>query len=195
MSTETLMLWATVVMAVSTVVYVVFTGVLVYQARKQRIAQFRPNVVVFANPGREHINLAEMTIANVGGGPAYDLKLSLMGDMVVAGHEKLSDLGPFKNGFKYLAPSQRVQFMMTNLLRDDSLKEEITVAVKYRDSAGDSFDGKFPITFSGWEGVAPIEEDSMVIVAKHLEKLTKEIRSVKDVLNRNLQLSMRNRNR
>jgi hypothetical protein len=51
-----------------------------------------------------------MVIQNVGLGPAYNIKFKLDPDFEYGEGKFLSDLGFVRNGLKYLAPNQKLQF-------------------------------------------------------------------------------------
>lgn len=101
------------VVAVSTVCYVLLTWRLVEEQRTLRRAETEPQVSVYAEISPRAFTIFDLVIANIGRGPAYELKLSIVGeDWLIQQREKLSDTGPFKHGIAYLAPGQALRFFV-----------------------------------------------------------------------------------
>lgn len=98
------------VVAIATVVYAFLTWRLVSETRKMREAQTEPKVSVTIQPREEWIKLIDMVIQNIGLGPAYNIKFEINPDFECMKGKFLSELGFMKNGLKYLAPNQKLQF-------------------------------------------------------------------------------------
>ena len=101
------------VVAIATVVYAFLTWRLVSETRKMREAQTEPKVSVTIQPREERIKLIDMVIQNIGLGPAYNIKFEINPDFECMKGKFLSELGFMKNGLKYLAPNQKLQFFLT----------------------------------------------------------------------------------
>lgn len=106
------------VVATATVVYAVLTWKLVSETRKMRQAQTEPKVSVTIQPREEWISLIDMVIQNIGLGLAYNIKFEATPDFEYAKSKFLSNLGFMKNGLKYFAPNQRLQFFLTSMIEN-----------------------------------------------------------------------------
>lgn len=106
------------VVATATVVYAVLTWKLVSETRKMRQAQTEPKVSVTIQPREEWISLIDMVIQNIGLGLAYNIKFEATPDFEYAKSKFLSNLGFMKNGLKYRAPNQRLQFFLTSMIEN-----------------------------------------------------------------------------
>jgi len=96
--------------AIATIVYAILTWKLVSETRKMREAQTEPKVSVTIQPREEWINFIDMVIQNIGLGPAYNIKFEINSDFEYMKGKFLSELGFMKNGLKYLALNQKLQF-------------------------------------------------------------------------------------
>jgi len=91
---------------------------LVSETRKMRQAKTKSKVSVTIQPRGEWISLIDMVIQNIGLGLAYNIKFEATPDFEYAKSEFLSNLGFMKNGLKYPAPNQRLQFFLTSMIEN-----------------------------------------------------------------------------
>lgn len=110
------------IVAFSTVIYAILTWKLVSETRKMRKVQTEPKVSVIIQPREEWINFIDMIIQNIGLGPAYNIKFEVNPDFEYAKGKFLSELGFMKNGLKYLAPNQKLQFFLTSMTENSEEK-------------------------------------------------------------------------
>jgi hypothetical protein len=68
---------STIILVVVTTVYVVLTGIIVRQNTALRKAYGRPMLAITVIPQEGHLNLFDLRIENVGGGPAHAIRLRM----------------------------------------------------------------------------------------------------------------------
>ena len=164
------------VVAIATVVYAILTWRLVSETRKMREAQTEPKVSVTIQPREEWIKLIDMVIQNIGLGPAYNIKFEINPDFEYMKGKFLSELGFMKNGLKYLAPNQKLQFFLTIENFEEKTKKSFEIRVTYQNSIGKTYKDVYTIDFSQLIGLSQLgEEPPLYKIAKNVEEIKKDI--------------------
>lgn len=165
------------VVAIATTVYAILTWILVSETRKMRQAQTEPKVSINIQPREEWINLTDMVIQNTGFGPAYDIDFEMSPDFEYAKGRFLSDLGFMKNGLKYLAPSQKLQFFLTSMVEnfEEKTQTPFEIKVTYQNSVGKTYEDVYLIDFSELVGLLQLGEPPLHKIAKNIENIRKDI--------------------
>jgi len=166
------------VVAIATVVYAFLTWRLVSETRKMREAQTEPKVSVTIQPREERIKLIDMVIQNIGLGPAYNIKFEINPDFEYMKGKFLSELGFMKNGLKYLAPNQKLQFFLTSMIEnfEEKTKKHFEIRVTYQNSIGKTYKDVYMIDFSQLIGLSQLgEEPPLYKMAKNVEEIKKYI--------------------
>jgi len=101
------------IVALSTVVYAILTGILVLETRRLREVQTEPKIAVFIKPREEFLNAINLYVKNIGLGPAYNVSFEIVSDNLSEGERLLIDdfskAKFFSTGLKYLGPNQQVE--------------------------------------------------------------------------------------
>ncbi len=165
------------VVAIATVVYAILTWRLTSETRKMREAQTEPRVSATIQPREEWINFIDMVIQNIGLGPAYNIKLEANPDFEYAKGEFLSELGFMKNGLRYLAPNQKLQFFLTSMIEDfdKKVKTPFTIKVSYKNKFGKKYSEDLVIDFSELIGLGQLGEPPLHKIAKNMEDIEKDL--------------------
>ena len=163
--------------AIATIVYAILTWKLVSETRKMREAQTEPKVSVTIQPREEWINLIDMVIQNIGLGPAYNIKFEINPDFEYIKGKFLSELGFMKNGLKYLAPNQKLQFFLTSMIGnfEEKNKKPFEIRVTYQNSIGKTYKDVYMIDFSQLIGLSQLGEPPLYKIAKNVEEIKKDI--------------------
>ena len=163
--------------AFATVVYAILTWKLVSETRKMREAQTEPKVSVTIQPREEWINLIDMVIQNIGLGPAYNIKFEINPDFEYMKGKFLSELGFMKNGLKYLAPNQKLQFFLTSMIEnfEEKTKKPFEIRVTYQNSIGKTYKDVYMIDFSQLIGLSQLGEPPLYKIAKNVEEIKENI--------------------
>lgn len=164
------------VVAIATVVYAILTRALVVETKRMREVQTEPKLSIHLEPRQDWINLIDLVIQNIGGGPAYNLKFEITPDFEYSKDEFLSGLG-YMRGFKYLAPDQRLQFFLTSMIEDFKKKVEtpLTIKVTYENGVGVKFADTFTLDFSEFVGIMQLGNPPLQKIAQSLEKVESHI--------------------
>ena len=165
------------IVAFATVMYVILTCRLVSETKKMREAQTEPKVSVTIQPREEWINLIDMVIQNIGLGPAYNIKFEINPDFEYMKGKFLSELGFMKNGLKYLAPNQKLQFFLTSMIEnfEEKTKKSFEIKVTYQNSIGKTYKDVYMIDFSQLIGLSQLGEPPLYKIAKNVEEIKKDI--------------------
>lgn len=168
------------IVSISTVVYAILTWRLVSETRKMRVAQTEPKIFITIQPREEWINFIDMIIQNIGLGPAYDIKFKVEPDFKITKSRSLSELGFIKNGLKYLAPNQKIQFFLTNMAEnfEEKIKSRFEIKVTYKNSVGKKYEDTYLIDFSSLEGLHQLGKPPIYRIAKSVENIQKDIHRI-----------------
>jgi len=174
------------IVALATVVYAILTWRLVTETKEMREVQTEPKIAVIFQPREEWINLIDLVIKNIGLGPAYDIQFEINPNFEYRQGQFLSKLNFVKNGIKYLAPNQKMQFFLTSLVQDfeKKTKTPFDVKVTYKNKIGESYTETFTIDFSELIGLGQLGEPPLHKIAKNIEKMQREIHLMSTGFNR-----------
>ena len=156
------------------------------QARKARDDQFRPQIIVDADyTGRFTTNIV---VRNIGGGAAKDITFDFSAPLLSTSGWDITELPYFRNGINFMAPQTDLPAVwdsyqnVVHTLREQGLKEGITITSKYKDLQGESYQTEWTINplllegsgyseYKGYEDEVQALEDQ----ARALEKISEEI--------------------
>jgi hypothetical protein len=167
--------------AVSTAFYVILTRSLVKETKKLREAQTEPKISIRIEPNEHCMLYCDMIIQNIGLGPAYDLNFNISPDIKNFDEKPLSELNIIKNGIKYLAPSAKRQFFLTQFSKQSKenreIQESFGIEVTYKDGQDKILKEHFTIDFSEFMGLTKLGESPMYSIAESLKEIGRKIRT------------------
>ncbi len=165
------------IVAIATTVYAILTWKLTLETRRMREAQTEPRVSVTIQPREEWINFIDIVIQSIGLGPAYNVKFKVEPDFEYAKGNFLSELGFIKNGLRYLAPNQKLQFFLTSMIEnfEEKTKYSFEIKVTYKNSLGKKYEDAYIIDFSQLIGLNQLGEPSLYKISKNIEKIQQDI--------------------
>ena len=168
------------IVALATVVYAILTWRLVTETKEMRKVQTEPKISVIFQPREEWINLIDLVIKNIGLGPAYDIKFEIKPDFEYRQGHFLSKLNFVKNGIKYLAPNQKMQFFLTSLVHnfEKKTKTPFDIKVTYNNKIGEPYTEIFTIDFSELVGLGQLGKPPLNIIAENIEKIQKDTHDI-----------------
>jgi len=173
------------VVAVSTVLYTIFTAKIVKETQAMRRAQAEPCVVVYVEPSEHWINLFYLVVRNVGHGLAKNVKLAAEPNFEYTKGEFLNDLGIFKYGIDSLAPGQIYRLFFTSMVEDTERKmqTEIRITVEYESAVtAQKIRNCFTIRFKEFQGFTQLGEPPLQELVKHARDLVNEVRFARYML-------------
>jgi len=179
-----LMLIFTGVVALSTVIYAVLTGILVAETRSMRFAQTEPAISVSYRMRDEYFALLDIVVSNLGPGAAYDISFEVSpvsggstADTIIS---ELHNINFVKSGLKYLAPGREMASFFLNVNEDFEAKMATKIRFKasYRNAAKRSITEEFIIDFSELRGISSIGTPDMHKIAKALEQIQKDFGNI-----------------
>ena len=169
------------VVTVATVVTACLNARLVSETRRMREAQTEPHIQVTYKIRDEWINLLDVSIRNIGLGPAYDISFELRSEAI--NEEKndliasLERLNCFSKGLAYLGPDQDFSSFWTNLTDSHSSKLETRVEVicRYRNATNVNYTIPCVLDLSELKGISRIGEPALYKISKQMESIAKNI--------------------
>lgn len=172
------------VVTVATVIYAWLTAKLVQETRQMRQVQTEPRIQVTYRVSEHWINLLDVSVRNIGLGPAHDIQFKVRGETDLPGTkelvEKLMKLACFQRGLAYLGPSEEYFSFWVSLVEGDQTKVESRVVVEaaYRSATGVLYQHDCVIDLSELKGSSRLGEPPLLKIAKHIEAMAKDIHNV-----------------
>ncbi len=165
------------ILAITTIVYAWITRRMLNETKRMRESQTEPHVFINIQPMKRAEFLLNMVIQNIGHGPAYDLKFSVMPDIVMGTDYKLSEVNLIKEGFKYLAPDQKIECIVAHTITEAKKKVKTlhTVTVTYRDRAEKKFSETFVLDFTEYFGIRYSDTDPYKGIIEKLDAIHKDL--------------------
>lgn len=169
----------------ATVVYAWLTARLVEETRQMRQAQTEPRIQVTYRVRDEWINLLDISVRNIGLGPAYDVRFKVHTETTDTDGSSelvkgLLKLACFKNGLSYLGPSQEYFSYWTNIADGESSKVDcrIIISCSYRSVTNAQYKHDCIVDLSELKGSSRIGEPPLHKIAKHIEKIEKDLHNI-----------------
>jgi len=158
---DVVMLGIAAIMALTTIVYAVITARMLRETKKMREAQTEPHVFINIQPMEKVRVLLILVVQNIGPGPAYDLKFKVEPDLEIRKGRKLSEVNILKNGFRYLAPKQKLECIAAHSIEEANKKEHTLheITVTYLDKDQKKYEEKFVLDFTEYFGMLYSETD------------------------------------
>jgi hypothetical protein len=168
------------ILAITTIVYAIITGRMLYQTKKMRESQTEPQVFINVQPAERARFLKNIVIQNIGPGPAYDLRFKIEPDIILRTGKNLSEINLMKKGFKYLAPNQKLECLITRPVEEPKDGKEVLneMTVAYRNRANKSYEEKFVLDFTEHYGLLYTNDDPYQGIVEKLDAIHADIRDV-----------------
>ena len=175
-----------VILMVITGVYVCLTRSQVLESKKLREMTIRPVLVVTAEIHEIHINIINLRVENIGGGPARNIRLRTSREFMTGNNRSLNEVGFFKRGIPLLGPGRKIETFLATAIQHDKKpqQEPLEVTVEYEDAAGRKVEEPFKIDFAAFENFSRVGEAPLYTIAKSIEKLQVNIRNLSNGMNK-----------
>lgn len=173
------------VVTIATIIYAWLTAKLVKETRQMREAQTEPRVQVTYRVSEEWMNFLDISVKNIGLGPAYDIKFYVHENNDMSGAVELKDsllkLACFKSGLAYLGPTQEYFSYWTSLVEGDATKidSRLVISCTYHSATGARQSHDYTIDLSELKGSSRLGEPPLQKIAKHMEKIEKNLHMYK----------------
>ncbi|NIP39234.1 MAG: hypothetical protein GWO07_11470 [Candidatus Dadabacteria bacterium] len=165
----------TLVIALSTVVYAVFTGRLAVETSRLRKVQSDPLISIILEPYSFAMHYIKIKIQNVGQGPAYNISYTFKENIDIGKNRHLSDLKYLKE-WKYLKPSQELE---SNLGSYADLKDKkIYIKVNYENSKSEKFEEEFELIVNDFESIEHLGGDPLYDISQNTKKIEENLRNL-----------------
>ena len=151
---------------------------MVHLMEQQSTTMGRPLVIVYEDP--EKLPEVDLVVQNIGSGPAKDISFEFSSPIQSSDGFVLSDLNIFREGTTSLAPGTRITCYWDNLENllpkfeaEAGVPEHIVVTTRYKDLAGDSYETKWDIHPTVYEGIRNLDPKDMTDLVEAVENLSK----------------------
>ena len=181
----------------STIIYAILTWRLVSETKRMRRVQTEPRVDIRIEPREEWIFLLELVIKNIGLGPAFDVRFSVMPIPLVKGSQatgqgtrefidRLKEINCLQQGLSYLAPGQEVRTFLTSMAEDSEKKLDaaLQVTTSYKGPTNEPYEIKYSIYVDELKGLEQIGRPPLYEIAENIEKLREKVEHLATGFNR-----------
>jgi hypothetical protein len=170
------------ILAITTLVYAIITGRMLYETKRMRESQTEPFVFINVQPAEGARFILYMVIQNIGPGPAYNLKLKVEPDIQMRPGRYLSEINLIKQGFRYLAPNQRLECIVAHSIEEAQKKEKTLyeATVTYQNKNKKHYEETFVLDFTEYFGMLYSETDPYKGIIDKLDAIHKDIDKVID---------------
>ena len=170
---------SSVIIAISTIFYVLLTYFLVKETVLLRRENSRPIVTIDISPSERWINFLDLEVKNIGRGIAYDVKFEILDKNNNPIVKRLNELEFIKNKINYLSPERTIKTFLTSLSSDfDSKIKPFTIKIKYSNSTKRNFEEEFDINIAMLKGTSQMGENPLYKIANNLDDIKREISNI-----------------
>ncbi len=162
--------------------YLLIMVTLLYVQLTRRLVEVQnePKISVYVRPDGDAFNLANIIIANLGQGPAYDITFKVNPDFEYIQNARFSDINLVKNGIAYLAPKQQVEFFLASYLNyKNKVPCPFSIFVIYYDSSNKRYQERFLVDISEHSGILVSDTKPLAQIAKLLGEIKTELYSLR----------------
>lgn len=162
------------IVTLATVAYVLLTRELALETRAMRRAGSEPRIAIYPEPSPRAGTVLDLVIENIGAGSAYDVRFELPETWVInpQSGRTLNDYHLMRRGIGYLAPRQRITFMVA--IGPELAKQvarSFPVVTRYRSLAGEATEERFVVEFDPLLDLARVSGNDGQKAAAALEKI------------------------
>jgi hypothetical protein len=177
----------TLILALLTFAYVLFTRRMVEELRETRVAQDRPQVIVDADYSDPSV--LNVVVRNIGKGAAKDITFDFSTPLLRSPKEgsdipPINELPYFKEGIDYLAPGAEISSFWDSYitlfpyLEEHGPKDGFIVTSRYKSLNGDQYETQWKINPLLLRNKPYVRRRSMDDLVRHVEKLSKNFERV-----------------
>jgi hypothetical protein len=168
------------ILAITTLVYAIITGRMLSETKRMRESQTEPYIFINVQPMERARFILNMVIQNIGPGPAYDLRFKVEPDILLGTGNNLSEINLMKQGFKYLAPNQKLECIVAHSITEAKKKEKTLhyVTVYYKNKNKKTREHTYILDFTEYFGMVYSEADPYKGVIEKLETIHRDIDGV-----------------
>lgn len=185
--------WGTAFLTFTGVIYLIMMAYVSYRIKRStestmalvneikgiRKEESKPYVVIDISPNKQSSQVLEVKVANIGGGPAFNVKSNFQPDIVYRKESgvMLSELPIFK-GLTHLAPGEETRFFFADAVEYMTNKnnpKEFDAKISYTDIFGDNHEKSYHIDLIVSADLLFVEEKRLNDVVVEIEQLTREV--------------------
>ncbi|HEX8575187.1 MAG TPA: hypothetical protein VF677_02735 [Flavobacterium sp.] len=171
--------WIDIIIAVSTLITLVFTFFIVRESARMRRMYITPDISIYLGFAEASPTLLFLNVENYGFGAATKVKFKIIDDYKYyqSDDEHLAKNGIFKNGLEYFYPRQKFRYFINSLAdnNEEKIKERFLIEVKYQDLTGRKYKKIFDLKIVEYLGGSMITPPETYVgrISYELEKIKK----------------------
>lgn len=169
------------VVALATVSYMVFTGLMWMEMRRTNQRLDRPNIQVILEPGRRWGSLFELAVTNAGNAAVYDVRLDVTPDDTPGLSGKLKDLNLFNKPIPVLTERQEIRtiaFFYGNVIKLEQRYHTISFSVKYKTADGKEHVQAYTYDLGVYYDLPSSADKTLKDVTEELKGIREQLRSL-----------------
>jgi hypothetical protein len=181
---EIITLLFSLIITISTIVYVVLTRQLVKETRMLRKSQVQPYVSIFLKNPETKTNMLHLFIENIGNGPALNLTFRIIKDISYPDFcSPLQEHTHYRSGISYLPPNQKIDNYLVSGIGEERIDDYVELEVKYNDVLNNEYKSKFKLLFSEaiWHGISEPPDTYEGHIGYYLKKIFKLYEKVENL--------------
>ncbi|WP_156094004.1 hypothetical protein [Lentzea aerocolonigenes] len=177
-------LWAALLAATVGLVLVLAQ---VREARKLRLEQAQPFVMVDFERHSSLPDVIMLVVENSGATAAFDVKLRFTPELQLSSLQrdaKLLDSSLLRNGIPTMPPSKRIEtvFDLLSMQIEESLPTSYRAVVQYRDSMGHAYSDIYTLDLAWVRGLSYIPRKDIHDVAMRLQEIRSDLKGLRQEL-------------
>lgn len=168
------------ILAITTLVYAIITGRMLYETKRMRESHTEPYVFVNIQPLEKAQSILNLVIQNIGPGPAYELKFKVEPDIALKSGHNLSEVNLMKQGFRYLAPNQKLECIIASAIEEAKKKEKTIhyLTVYYKNKKKKNYEHTYILDFTEYFGMLYSQSDPYKSIVERLDAIHGDINKV-----------------
>ncbi len=186
MSAETINIILSLILTISTVIYVVLTNRLVRESKKTRRFQESPFIVASISFNETDKKAIILKIKNIGLGYAQNVTFLIQKDYEWVQNKPLKERGAFKNGITSFPPNYELNYIVVIINKDENVNnilenEFIEFSINYENIHKEKYSHSYKLRFNEIisQGYATPPLDNEGSMVYYLKKISEELRERK----------------
>lgn len=171
--------YSNIITALATVIYMIFTGWLIWETRKTRKLQEKPHIEIFVKRANSWWSMLDLVIKNIWYSGAYNIELDTDKDLNLLDNDiyRLKNLWFFKNWISFLPVNWEIinTFTILSTNYSEKIKWKIHISCFYKDKFWETIKDVFLIDLSMFEDTFVPQEEPIYKIERSIWKIEKSL--------------------
>jgi hypothetical protein len=137
----------------------------------------RPEIAIYLYPHEGALNCVLLRIENIGSGPAYQVRLNTDRPFQTEDGIDLREVGVFRKGLNFLAPKQRVEHFLVNIIGkfEKLIESPLRISAEYKDGLGTQHKQEFVLDFGELQDLSRLGTPPLYEIATSTKKIQDDL--------------------